>query len=467
MTITPELADYINKSRQTGNSDNAIRKTLLNAGWNPPDVDEALSPSPIPPTHPMSNFSSSATDDAMFPTNRYKSSLLVAAIIIFTICVSAGYYYFFFNQNGSRVLNSNLANQVNEVSTSSQVTSHLAPNWNDYLDGDNGYQVTYPTAYRITDQKQNYGGTQKFLIPDLSGSGASKFLEIVDPLRHNAASPHEFSYSLLGTSPITSIQQFDSIAVDHLIPSLNKNGYTLTSAKTTLSGQDAYKIILVSQDDGKTKIGVYLIYRPNYIYKIEYSPVGDSNFEKILSSFKFITVTKETLSDQTLYVSAEANKDATFCDHIRDGGLKKNCYIAVRGKPIIDEIPIDFGSIPTNSSGDSKIVNGVISLSVQKGSNSWVAGGITIGKEGWDGVSFDADLINGERSQSLLTVYLNTTEIGMVDGRVASPGKQHYTFSFPPNTNPGGLYSLSFRLDDFADGITSAVVSNIAGVRVH
>lgn len=394
-----------------------------------------------------------------------RTFLIIFVILVAVIASSLGVAFFFFSKNtDSGVIFKSVDSQTDLLP--SNVRDVPNSDQREYVDGDNGYSVKYPSAYRITDQKQNYESAQKFSIPEVSGNDSSKFLEIVDPQRHSSILPHKFSYSLLGTSQINSVLQFDSVVTSHLIPSLSQNGYTFTSEKTKFDGQDAYKII-ISSSDKKTRIGIYFIYRPRYIYKVEYAPVDDSEFEKIVSSFKFITVTKDTLSDETLYISAVANKDSTFCDHIRDADIMKTCFIVVRGGPIIDEIPINLSSTMTDTGGSGKMVSGIVSLSTQKGLDSWVSSAITIGKDGWDGISFDAKLVNGKQSQSLLTVYLNASEIGNIDGRMTNSEKQRYTFELPPDTNPGGYYTLTFRLNSFAEGETSAVVSNIAGMRAH
>lgn len=64
------------------------------------------------------------------------------------------------------------------------------------------------------------------------------------------------------------------------------------------------------------------------------------------------------------------------------------------------------------------------------------------------------------RAQDLLTVYWNTNQIGMVYDQVATTNSQTCRFALP-NTVTNGLYTLSFRLDSFADS-SSIAVTNVA-----
>jgi hypothetical protein len=138
--------------------------------------------------------------------------------------------------------------------------------------------------------------------------------------------------------------------------------------------------------------------------------------------------------------------------------------------------PIDFTKIEHTSGGEGGSVEGTtLSIDGKKGSHAWLAGAIA-NKSDMNYIEFDAEFVNGEGAESLLTVYLNDTEIGMVDARV-DDGKSHQQFRlyikhligldpYQPTYVAPGLYSLSFRLDSFQDGKTSVKLSNIkAGLK--
>ncbi len=90
---------------------------------------------------------------------------------------------------------------------------------------------------------------------------------------------------------------------------------------------------------------------------------------------------------------------------------------------------------------------------------AWLAVGMTI-TNAVNFVQFDAGFTDTNAAQGLLTVYWNTNQIGMVDERVAATNSQTYRFELP-GTVSSGLYTLSFRLDSFANS-SSIAVTNVA-----
>lgn len=350
-------------------------------------------------------------------------------------------------------------NNLNKITQSAPESD-----WREYSDGDYGYTLKYPSSYRATDQWQNNRGTQKYIYPNVPGSGIHKILEIIDTKRNSTTTPYQLMVKFM-LGHLNSEAEFDQ-AITLMTSSFKKQEQNFTYNKITFAGSPAYKFIFT--DSNKKLVSIsYLVYHSSMIFSINYAPPADSTMEKIASSFSFKDVTVNTMSDAALYESAKRNKDSSFCDHIKDAILKEDCYIIYDGEATVDEIPIDLSSAPVGSGGDGKMENGTINLSTQKGAHSWVTVAITIGADGWKAISFDAELFNNMQSQSLLGVYLNTDLIGTIDGRVAIPGKQRYSFALPPNVNPGGLYGLGFTLDSFAEGTTSAIISNFAGVRVR
>ena len=75
-------------------------------------------------------------------------------------------------------------------------------------------------------------------------------------------------------------------------------------------------------------------------------------------------------------------------------------------------------------------------------------------------VQFEAAFADTNSAQGLLTVYWNTNQVGMVDERVATTNLHTYRFTLP-GTVSSGLYTLSFRLDSFANS-SSIAVTNVA-----
>ena len=90
---------------------------------------------------------------------------------------------------------------------------------------------------------------------------------------------------------------------------------------------------------------------------------------------------------------------------------------------------------------------------------AWLAVGLTI-TNAVNFVQFDAAFTDTNAAQGLLTVYWNTNQVGMVDERVAPTNLQTYRFTLP-GTVASGLYTLSFRLDSFANSST-VTVTNVA-----
>jgi hypothetical protein len=94
------------------------------------------------------------------------------------------------------------------------------------------------------------------------------------------------------------------------------------------------------------------------------------------------------------------------------------------------------------------------------GTPAWLAVGVTTSNTA-NFVQFDAEFTSTNGAQGLMTVYWNTNQIGAIDERVESPGLHTYRFALP-GAVAGGLYTLSFRLDSFANTASSVTVTNVA-----
>lgn len=207
--------------------------------------------------------------------------------------------------------------------------------------------------------------------------------------------------------------------------------------------------------------------QPSKLFRIDYQPEDSVVLRRIVSTMKTIPVVPPDIS---LYYSAEKNKDSFWCDKISNSETKTACYINLRGYPIIDRFPVDLKTI-VGKTGAVQVSDSVITLTASKIGDketgvAWVAFGVTTGTEPWQGVTFDSVLVNGEKSQSLLTVYWDSQEIGQIDGRLFTSYNDR-AFFFGTSTPPNSFHILGFRLDSFAPGTTSVTISNIAGQNVH
>ena len=106
-------------------------------------------------------------------------------------------------------------------------------------------------------------------------------------------------------------------------------------------------------------------------------------------------------------------------------------------------------------------MGGPVPLGGSSGTNSpaWLAMGVPV-TNAVNFVQFDAAFTDTNSAQGLLTLYWNTNQVGMVDERVAATNLQTYRFTLP-GTVSSGLYTLSFRLDSFANS-SSIAVTNVA-----
>jgi alpha-tubulin suppressor-like RCC1 family protein len=120
-----------------------------------------------------------------------------------------------------------------------------------------------------------------------------------------------------------------------------------------------------------------------------------------------------------------------------------------------------WSALPLVQSAGVHPLGGPVPLGGSSGTNTpaWLAMGVTVTNAA-NFVQFDAAFTDANTAQGLLTVYWNTNQIGMVDERVAATNLQTYRFILP-STVSSGLYTLSFRLDSFANS-SSVAVTNVA-----
>lgn len=75
-------------------------------------------------------------------------------------------------------------------------------------------------------------------------------------------------------------------------------------------------------------------------------------------------------------------------------------------------------------------------------------------------VSFDAEFVSINGSDSLLSVYWDTNVIGTADELMVQPGFQHYSLSFP-NATANSTHVLGFRLDPYTNALSSVILTNV------
>lgn len=90
---------------------------------------------------------------------------------------------------------------------------------------------------------------------------------------------------------------------------------------------------------------------------------------------------------------------------------------------------------------------------------AWLAVSLTI-TNAVNFIQFDAGFTDGNLAEGLLTVFLNTNQIGMADERVASTNLQTYRFSLP-GTLTNSECVLGFRLDAFNNTSSTITVTNV------
>ena len=76
-------------------------------------------------------------------------------------------------------------------------------------------------------------------------------------------------------------------------------------------------------------------------------------------------------------------------------------------------------------------------------------------------VSFDAEFLSANGSDSLLSVYWDTNVVGTVDELMTRPGLQHYSLSFP-NASANSTHVLGFRLDPYTNALSSIILTNVS-----
>lgn len=202
----------------------------------------------------------------------------------------------------------------------------------------------------------------------------------------------------------------------------------------------------------------------------------DYNAKNLVEQFRADgkNISYQTAKDECFYNSAkysfERNPEGNFtdiCQKIQNFDARGYCMMAISGRdlPKIKYYPVLLNNTQVagfGNFGDTLITQKTDDKNKTQGYGyAWISFGTNFPKYA-RGVSFNAEFFDSNlTAQGLLTVYLNSVEIGIIDERVASSGSQQYKFFFD-SAKDEGIYALGFRLDTF-NNITSEIkITNIS-----
>jgi probable HAF family extracellular repeat protein len=124
----------------------------------------------------------------------------------------------------------------------------------------------------------------------------------------------------------------------------------------------------------------------------------------------------------------------------------------------VKRVNFSMDQIAWNSDTGTLLANGE-QETIHSGSPAWIGVVVQI-TNAVNIVSFDAEFASSAGAAGLLSVYWDKNTIGSVDERMAIPGRQHYTLSFPVAAvnNP---HVLGFRLDPFTNVQSVVTLTNV------
>ncbi len=144
--------------------------------------------------------------------------------------------------------------------------------------------------------------------------------------------------------------------------------------------------------------------------------------------------------------------------------------------PSLNQVLIDYSAYALNSAikyinnsfmlfttSLKKINNNINSQNKLNGSNendaAWFAVSLTVTNP-INFIQFSAIYPESSNAQGLLTTYLNTNQIGLLDERAASSDLQICRFPLKKALTYG-QYTLSFRLDSYSNSVSKVVITNL------
>ncbi len=379
-----------------------------------------------------------------------KSNILKYSILVIIVLIVAIAIKFYSNK---------------EKSAQSAAPVEKVGYWKEYKDPVWGFTLKYPNKFYVA------GGPRK-MANDIGEQG--NILQISDSISTTTAKRY-IAFTAAYVSQFKTPEEAQKTMLQLASSSERayaKVGTKVTSEKKNINGQVVSSVVL---SDSRTSKRISYFSKPPILFMITSSPATDGDLHNILQSLTFTPATESVIQTYDFYtrLAYRADGDKAWCLRL----FRRDPLDGCGTKTIAPgSFPIDFTKIEHTSGGEGGSVEGTtLSIDGKKGSHAWLAGAIA-NKSDMNYIEFDAEFVNGEAAESLLTVYLNDTEIGMVDARI-DDGKSHQQFQlyikhligldpYQPTYVAPGLYSLSFRLDSFQDGKTSVKLSNIkAGLK--
>src|SRR3989344_509245 len=142
-----DLINYINQARVEGISDPRIKESLLKAGWNQTDIDDAFVSRPDATMAPITHSSS----PEILKKTPIAKIAIIAILAILLISGTTGAFYYADKQFNWGIL---VPKKIVENTKSDEIA-----NWQVYKNDDYGYQIKYPTGWRTEFFCSNKSGT--------------------------------------------------------------------------------------------------------------------------------------------------------------------------------------------------------------------------------------------------------------------------------------------------------------------
>ena len=178
------------------------------------------------------------------------------------------------------------------------------------------------------------------------------------------------------------------------------------------------------------------------------------------------------------YSSDYPNENYTaLCNKIANVDRRGQCLQTVSGQtlPVIKYYPLKlFNNMSAGMGNSGDILTTQPNKSGASYGSAWVAMPIMLPKY-TRGFYFKAEFLGDLKAEGLLTVYINTQEIGTIDQRFPELYEDGYSFGIYTedpmfseiDTRESGPYTLSFRLDTFTETMSSIKITNISTMTVN
>lgn len=160
MAVTPELVQYVARSRRMGMSDEAIRSSLLKTGWNIDDVNAVIPvimPSQFPPQSPEAK-------ELVIQPKKRKTGLIL--FIIFLLSLGGAVYYFFpqIKELSLKYIDKDIFSRQPSAEDNEAVTGSVpfvvtsTEGWQVYASEKYAFEVKYPPEWKYQELVQGPEG---------------------------------------------------------------------------------------------------------------------------------------------------------------------------------------------------------------------------------------------------------------------------------------------------------------------